>query len=158
MVAERPFLFSNNPYLTVPLLRIFNFMNRILIAFTLFIISSCNNSSGYKKPESALDAGREFIQYSLKGKFETAKKYMYQDNENNYWLQQVILQYNKTSEEEKSNLQKASIHIAEVADVSDSVTVINYSNSYKKSATKVKVIKKNGEWMVDFKYTFSGNL
>lgn len=133
-------------------------MKRILLASIFLNCFACNNTSDYHKPESALDAGREFIQHSLKGKFENAKKYMYQDNENNYWLQQVVMQYNKTSEEEKSNLNKASINIAEVADVSDSVTVINYSNSYKKSATKVKVIKKNGEWMVDFKYTFSGNL
>ncbi len=133
-------------------------MKPILSTFILFFFYSCNNSSDYQKPESALDAGREFIQHSLKGKFETAKKYMYQDDENKYWLQQVINQYNKTNEEEKSNLSKASINIAEVADVNDSVTVINYSNSYKKSGTKVKVIKKNGEWMVDFKYTFSGNL
>lgn len=133
-------------------------MKKLLFIFCTIILFSCGSDSDYQKPETALDAGREFIQHSLKGKFETAKKYMYQDTENIYWLDQVIKQYNQTSEEEKANLNKASINISEVADVSDSVTVINYSNSYKKSATKVKVIKKDGNWIVDFKYTFSGNL
>jgi hypothetical protein len=69
------------------------------------------------------------------------------------------LDFNKISEQEKAGYSKASININEVADVvADSVTIISYSNSYRKRSQKIKVVKYNGDWVVDFKYTFSGNL
>lgn len=131
------------------------------IAFLLLLLNfiiSCNNKSDFKKPENALEAGREFIDQSLKGHFNTAKKYMLLDDENLYWLNKVSTDYNKLSEQDKTGLSQSSININEVADITDSVTVINYSNSYKKRSQKVKVVKRKGEWVVDFKYTFSGNL
>ena len=132
-------------------------MNKLLFCLLIFIFS-CNNKNDYRKPESALEAGREFIDNSLKGHYNTAKKYMLLDDENVYWLNKVSTDYNKLSEQDKAGYSQASININEVADVSDSVTVINYTNSYKKRSQKVKVVKHNGEWVVDFKYTFSGNL
>ena len=129
------------------------------LTFLLFILLvACNNKGDYKKPENALEAGREFIDNSLKGHFNTAKRYMLPDEENIYWLNKVSTDYNKLSEQDKAGLSQASININEVADVSDSVTVINYSNSYKKRSQSVKVVKHKGDWLVDFKYTFSGNL
>lgn len=125
---------------------------------SLALFSCFNEGDEYHLPENALDAGREFIQQSLKGKFKTADRYMLQDDENRYWLSKWSEQFNKISEQEKTFFGKASINIAEVNDViPDSVTVISFSNSYKKIPQKVKVIKHNGEWKVDFKYTFSGN-
>ena len=129
-----------------------------LTFFLLIIALSCNSKTDYKKPENALEAGREFIDNSLKGRYNTAKKYMLQDQENIYWLDKVSKLHNELSEQEKAGLSQASIKINEVAYVSDSITVINYSNSYKKRSQKVKVVKHKGEWVVDFKYTFSGNL
>jgi hypothetical protein len=132
-------------------------MQKLILAALVFLIS-CNDKSEYKKPENALEAGREFIDNSLKGRFNTAKKYMLADEENIYWLNKVSTDYNKLSEQDKAGLSQASININEVADVSDSVTVINYSNSFKKRSQNVKVVKHKGDWLVDFKYTFSGNL
>lgn len=130
----------------------------IIIAFLTFF--SCKNEEDeYHAPENALDAGREFIQQSLKGKFNTANKYMLQDRDNQYWLGKWNDEFNKVSEQEKASYNKASINIAEIDDVvADSVTVIHFSNSYKNIPQKLKVVKYNGEWKVDFKYTFSGNL
>ena len=132
-------------------------MQKLTFLLVVFLIC-CNNKGDYKKPESALEAGREFIDNSLKGHFNTAKKYMLPDDENIYWLNKVSTDYNKLSEQDKTGLSQSSININEVADVSDSITVINYSNSYKNRSQKVKVVKHKGEWLVDFKYTFSGNL
>ena len=132
-------------------------MKKLFTLFILLAFVACNISET-SKPENALDAGREFIQQSLKGKFNTAKRYMLQDQENIYWLDKVSKDYNVMTEQDKSGFSNASLNINEVAEVSDSITVINYNNSYKKRAQKVKVVKVNGEWLVDFKYTFSGNL
>jgi hypothetical protein len=81
------------------------------------------------------------------------------DEENLYWLGKTVQNYNRYSEQDKTGFSKASININEVSDVvPDSVTIISYSNSYRNRPQKVKVVKHNGEWVVDFKYTFSGNL
>jgi len=135
-------------------------MKNLLFVLAFILFFSCNNQEEeYHKPESALDAGREFIQQSLKGQFNTANKYMLQDEDNQYWLGKWREEFNKMSEEEKAGYSKSSINIAEVSDViADSLTIINFSNSYKKRAQKIKVVKNNGDWKVDFKYTFSGNL
>ena len=134
-------------------------MKYLLIIMSFFLLFSCtNNDEEYHKAENALDAGREFIQQSLKGKFKTANMYMLQDGDNQFWLTKWSEEFNKISEQEKASYSKASINIAEVNDViPDSVTIIKFSNSYKKVPQILKVVKSNGEWKVDFKYTFSGN-
>lgn len=135
-------------------------MNKPLIIFIIVLLFSCKNSSEeYHEPENALDAGREFIQETLKGKFNAANRYMLQDEDNQFWLAKWSKEFNKLSEQEKAGYSKAGITIYEVSDVvPDSVTIISFSNSYKKRPQKVKVVKENGIWKVDFKYTFSGNL
>ncbi len=130
-----------------------------LLLTILFVFSCKNPEEEYHRPESAIDAGRQFIQLSLSGKFNTANKYMLQDEDNQYWLAKLSKEYNNTTEQDKAGYSKAAITIYEVNDViPDSVTIIRYSNSYKNRPLKLKVVKANGEWKVDFKYTFSGNL
>lgn len=135
-------------------------MKHLLIIFLSLSLWSCaDKDEEYHTPENALDAGREFIQQSLRGRFSTADKYMLQDQDNQYWLAKWREEFNKISEQEKASYNKAAIRIAEVADiVPDSITIINFSNSFKNTPQKLKVVKYNGEWKVDFKYTFSGNL
>jgi hypothetical protein len=58
---------------------------------------------------------------------------------------------------EKEGYKNANIIINSTENVSDSVTIINYSNTYKKEPSKIKLVKKNNEWLVDFKYTFLEN-
>jgi hypothetical protein len=59
---------------------------------------------------------------------------------------------------DKDGFSNANIIINSTDKISDSVTVINYSNTYKKELSKIKLIKKNNEWLVDFKYTFLDSL
>ena len=134
-------------------------MKYLLVILSFFCLLSCKNEQDeYHKPENALDAGREFIEQSLKGKFTTANQYMLQDKDNQYWLGKWSEQFNKLSEQERASYNKASIRIAEVKDeIPDSVTIINFSNSFKNTPQKLKVIKYGGDWKVDFKYTFSQN-
>lgn len=135
-------------------------MKKYFAIFCFTLLIACNNKNeNFQEPENALDAGREFIQLSLQGKFNSANQYMLQDAENKYWLDKWSKDFAQKSEQEKTSFAKSSINISEVADVvADSVTVIVFSNSFKKSSQKVKVVRQNGKWRVDFKYTFSGNL
>jgi hypothetical protein len=59
---------------------------------------------------------------------------------------------------DKEGFKNANIIIDSTQTVSDSVTIINYSNTYKKKPSKIKLVKKNNEWLVDFKYTFLDSL
>ena len=69
------------------------------------------------------------------------------------------MKFKTKSKEELEQYKNADIIVNEVNNVSDSVTIVNYSNTYKKlEKNKVKVVRVNGRWFIDFKYTFSGNL
>jgi hypothetical protein len=133
-------------------------MKKFVVAvFTSLLFACTGKNADYQKPENALDAGRSFIENSLKGRFTTAKMYMLPTEENNYWLNKVSQDYNQYTEEDKNGYSNASINIAEVADqVPDSILIINYSNSYIKRPQKLKVVKYNGDWKVDLNYTFAG--
>lgn len=125
----------------------------------LFLIGCSGGENRNVQAESAIDAGRAFIDHSLKGKFESARRYMLADNENQFWLDEVSKNYNGLSEQEKTGFSTASIRIMNVADeVADSITIINYSNSYKNSLQRIKVVKPNDTWLVDLKYTFSDDI
>ena len=124
------------------------------------LLSGCNGSNHTNKPVDAFEAGRYFIDASLKGNYREAKKYLLADSLNIMYLDRISDFYNKMKSEEKEGYKNANIIISNdgIQNVSDSVIIINYSNSFKNKPSKIKVTKVNGEWLVDFKYTFSGNM
>jgi hypothetical protein len=133
---------------------------KVFISTCLLIIALCigciNNE--YPVASTALESGREFIDGCLKGDFKKASFYMIADSINEGELLKIQRDYNSKSEEEKHAFAAASIIINEDAVINDSTHIINYKNSYDQFARKVKVLQRNGKWLVDFKYTFNGNL
>ncbi|MEP6513600.1 MAG: hypothetical protein ABJA79_07015 [Parafilimonas sp.] len=135
------------------------YLLRYIYAACIVITASCSNDSGkYPKAENALDAAREFISASLKGDFQKASFYMLKDEENQHRLNLIEKDYRSKSNSQKQEYFDASIIINEDATLNDSIHIINYQNSYDNIARKVKVINRNNTWLVDFKYTFNGNL
>jgi hypothetical protein len=132
-------------------------MKNICFIMVLLAFAACSNND-YPKAQDALDAGREFIDGCLKGDFKRAAFYMVPDAENNRELLKLKNQYKEKSQEQQTSFYNASIILNEDATVSDTVHVINYMNSYDKIGRKVKVVLRNNTWLVDFKYTFNGNL
>ena len=129
-----------------------------LLFFALIFITGCSDSGTSKS--DPLESGREFIESSLKGDYDEAKKYMLSDSLNLDYFNKLVEFYNRSSEEDKTGYKNANIIINGdgIEHVSDSVTIIHYSNSFKNKPSKIKMVKKSNEWLVDFKYTFSGNL
>jgi Domain of unknown function (DUF4878) len=112
-----------------------------------------------ERPTDALDTAREFIRSSLDGDYTWARELMIKDSLNLYELDVIEKKYkDEMSKKDKEGYKGSSIIIHSVDNVSDTVVIVNYSNSYKKKQMPVKVIKRDGLWQVDFNYTFTGNL
>ena len=129
-----------------------------IILFTCCIISSgCTGNVDYQKPDDPLEAGREFIRFALDGDMRKAKVFILPDGANERLFENIEKKYAAESQEEKDNYKDASIIINKSQSLNDSTTIINYSNSFKRENSEIKLVKIDGEWWVDFKYTFTGN-
>lgn len=119
----------------------------------LFLMISCSG-----KPEVNLSdpitSGRGFIESSLKGDFVKAEEYLLPDSTNKQYLD-VLIEFNKKRDKiERENYRDASIIIDSITNRSDSVSIMYYYNSYKKEPSKLKLVRKGKDWLVDFKYSF----
>lgn len=131
---------------------------RYLILLICFFVMACNAKSKFREPENALDAGRGFIGHCLQGDFVSAKDYMLSEKTNDSCLIEIEKKYRKNDRDERQKFRQASIVINQIEDIDSSTTIINYSYSFDKTGHKVKIIKTNAGWRVDFKYTFNPNL
>lgn len=123
----------------------------------MMVLVGCQNEK--QVPNTDIDVARAFIRDILDNDFKGARALMLADSTNQEYFNLFEKQYSAKSKEERESYHQADIIVNEISNVNDSVTIVNYSNSFKqKSSSKVKVVRNNGQWMVDFKYTFSGNL
>ncbi len=133
-------------------------MKKILpLLITCLSLWACNGDKR-KLPETAMDAGREFIRASLDGNFETAESLLLKDTQNLQLFDSYKQFYGKLPDEKKRKYKEASYNINKFQEVDDSTTLINYSNTYMNKPMEIKLVRFNKTWNVDFKYTYSGNL
>ena len=139
-------------------------MRSILICSFLFLqfFLGCTNDdkkadeTTIPASENDVDAARNFITAVLRADFDKAKTFMVNDSLNNQYLDATERSFKeKFATEERRNYREASINIHSVRPVGDTVSFIDYSNSFKKEREHLKVLKKDGQWLVDLKYTFS---
>ena len=129
-------------------------MKNLIIILTLIIFAGCSGEQ-YKRPDSALETGRDFIRASLNGEFKKAEELLIKDSANVQLFESYKRFYNKMPALEKANYKKASYEINKLDEINDTTTLINYSNSYMKKPMDIKVIKTGDYWGVDFKYVYS---
>ena len=124
----------------------------VITASAMFLGCSNKPDVNLKDP---LESGRGFIEASLKGDYIKAENYILKDSTNMEYLN-TLREFNKNSSKiERQNYSESNIIIDSIKDVSDSVNIIYYSNTYKKEPTKIKMVRKNTDWLVDFKFTFN---
>ncbi|HMK04819.1 MAG TPA: hypothetical protein VK489_11530 [Ferruginibacter sp.] len=127
-----------------------------LLVFTSLL--SCN-SNAEKDPVDDIGVARTFIRNILDNNFNEAERFLLKNETNQQYFERFRQTYNAQGKDKLEKYKAADITIYEVTNVSDSVTIVNYSNSYiKDSKSKVKLVRINGKWLVDLQYTFSGNL
>lgn len=135
-------------------------MKKFLIGFfSLIFFWACNNSDQQQpaanQPENDLDAARTFIRDALDGKFEHAKQLMLKDSTNDETMDVIERNYERMPQGDRVGYRNASIQIHNTKTIADT-TFVTYSNSYKNQNQDLKLVKVNGQWLVDLKYTFQG--
>jgi hypothetical protein len=132
------------------------YMKYAVGCFLLVLLLSCGEN--YETPENSIDCGRQFIEAIFKGNFKRARQLTLPDEQNLALLNDRLAKdFRKRSSLDKDQLRNASIVINEIDNVCDSVTIINFLNSYDNKPAILKVVRQNGKWLADLKYTFSGN-
>ena len=132
----------------------------ILLLFVLCI--ACNNdkeTASTPASENEIDAARNFIRAALDGKWQEARNYMIQDSVNNQLLDTFEERYQKSmSSEDKRGYREANITTYDPRKLSDSVIIVNYSNTYMNKKDSLKVVQVNGFWLIDLKYSYFPSL
>jgi hypothetical protein len=125
--------------------------------FLFLLFFACNSADEASQPasENDVDAARNFINAALKGQYDEARKLIVQDSVNNAWVDLFKRAYQqRMSMADKAGYRDASINIHNVQSLNDSTTIVKYSNSYKKQNDSLKVVRRNGEWLVDLGDSF----
>ena len=122
------------------------------LALALFHFTACNTTPEIKKTDP-LESGRGFVESSLKGDYAEAEQYILRDSTNLEYFN-VMRTFNERQEDKiKQGYKDANIIIDSISKISDSESVIHYSNTYKMKPSKLRMVKVKQEWLVDFKYT-----
>jgi Flp pilus assembly protein TadD len=125
----------------------------LLLAALIVFLAACGDPHSFKKAENAQDAGREFIRASLDGNYEKASFYLYLDSsqQNKMMLDKWKRDYERLPDDERGKYKEADILPINIRNSSDSVTFYTYANSYKKDTTTIRIVRVDGEWLVDLK-------
>ncbi|MFI5185272.1 MAG: hypothetical protein ACHQF0_00950 [Chitinophagales bacterium] len=138
-------------------------MKAFVIIESLFflLLFSCNNSGKQSKKgasENDLDAARNFLDAALKGDYKNAAAYMVQDSTNLVYLNMADRIYKGKPAGEKDSLRTASLRFYDTKLINDSTTITVFSNSYKNKKDNLKIVRTNGQWLVDLKYLFEHDM
>lgn len=130
----------------------------------LFIVAflplywACSNeteTSISDKGENDIDAARMFIRSALDGRWKDAKRLIVQDSTNIQDLEVAEQNYTqRMGVTDQRGYREAQITIHDTRKDSDSVSIITYSNTFKKQRDSVKVVRVGNNWLVDLKYSF----
>lgn len=126
------------------------------LLWSALLLTACSNGKNEQAAaESDLDAARNFIDAALKGDWKVAHRYMLADSVNNQLIDLNETNYRThMSAGDKSGYRDATINFYDSRVANDSTTIVNYANSYKKQKDSLKVVRINGQWLVDLKYSF----
>jgi translation initiation factor RLI1 len=125
----------------------------IIAVITFTLLNSCNDSR--KNPTTDIDVARSFIKDLLENDFNSAKEFLLDEEANNQYFELSKKEFEGKSKEVLKKYKESDIIVNELTPVNDSVSIVNYSNSFNKEKKYLlKVVRQNGKWWVDLKYTF----
>lgn len=124
-----------------------------IVILTCSLFTACNDTR--KNPTTDIEVASSFIKDLLENDFKGAKTFLLDEEINNQYFELSKKEFEGKSKELLKKYKESDIIINELKAVNDSTSVINYSNSFdKEKKYSLKVIRQNGKWLVDLKYTF----
>ncbi len=127
-------------------------MRLAYILLASFFIYSCTGNEK-KEPVTDTDVATAFIRSTLDNDLKTAEKFILPDDTNHQYFETFKRQYQQKDKAVLDKYKTAEVVIDELKPESDTVHTLVYSNTYTNKKDKLKLVWKNGKWMVDFKYT-----
>ncbi len=119
---------------------------------------ACNTNTK-KAPVTDVEVATAFIRDILDNKFKEAEEFLLKDETNRQYFDRFQQNYHTQDKDKLEKYKEADIIVNEVSYITDTVCIFNYSNSYSRTEkTKLKLVRIDNRWLVDLKYTFSGNL
>lgn len=136
-------------------------MKRFFPLTALLFILACSDSPEKEpevpvKPENGMEAASQFIRAALDGDYTKARTFLINDSTNKQTMDTYENYYkNNRTPDQKKAFKTASIRfLKETHQVSDSVTIVHYSNSHSNTPDSLKVVRINGQWFVDLNFRF----
>jgi hypothetical protein len=125
---------------------------KIIFANCIIILAvACNAGKTFTKAEDPQDAGRQFIRASLDGDYEKARFYLLDDSVNLLLISKWQQGFDQMDRDTRQQYREASILPINIHPINDSITSYTFSNSFRKDTTTVRIVRVNGEWLVDLK-------
>jgi hypothetical protein len=130
----------------------------VIVAF-LPLYWACSNDEGAQSSagENDVDAARMFIRSALDGRWKDAKRLIVQDSLGIEFLETAQRDADGRDVTTQRGYREAQIRIHDTRKVSDSISIITYSNTFKNQRDSLKVVNVGGQWLVDLKYLFQRN-
>ncbi len=133
---------------------------KLLFLVGIYItLISCNQTEKIDITND-VNCAEGFIKSMYNGKFKLAETVLLEDKENEECIKKYIFAYNQfITKELKEKYKVASIIFTNREIINDSVSIFNYKDPIQnKSQPKLKLVKINNLWKVDFSYSCSGNI
>lgn len=125
----------------------------LLLLFVSAAIFSCGGGNN-KMPETDIEAANQFVQDIWQSDFKKAEKLLLLDETNKQTLDGFAVYYKRKPKEELEKYKNATLILNNVNPLNDSVSIVNYSPSFNKTEkNELKLVRKNGQWLIDLKYT-----
>ena len=122
----------------------------------LLWLAGCAEPEGFRQPEDGLEAAREFIRATLDGDYSKAEMYVSPEEQDLALFSRWQEHMRRQPEKERLGLKSSTILIQSVSSPNDSTTIVQYSNSFHRTPTRIVVARRNGQWRVEFRETLTG--
>ena len=97
-----------------------------------------------------LDAGRVFVDATLKGDFETSERYIIHDEKNEKAIAAFKAYYKQLPANIKTETAVRSWKIEKLEEINETTSLITFSHEMFKQPITIGIHKKDNTWLIDF--------
>lgn len=133
-------------------------MQKWIIILCFLVLGSCASKPEKPNPQDDIETAQVFLQAFNTGNDLLCKEFMIANDANEDLLKAQINILKQKTATQKKEIGECSIIIHNREVLTPKETIITYNTSVNKTIHKLKLIKKENKWKVDFGYTFNGNL